>query len=140
MAKRQENAALKEDESTSIEQDDVVGGVITINATTNKSDRVVQATKRIGQNLEEAVALFGAEVVYSRFKQATVIEVQAIMRRAMIGETPKSDEEIQKLVAEHKPGITTRIRKTKKERALEMLEDLTDEDREALLEKLLAKA
>lgn len=83
-----------------------------------------------GDNLDEAVERFGAEVVFSRFKSAAVIDLQALIRRGLGSTdsegkpTPKSVEEIQKLAEAWVPGVQTRKRKTDKEKAEELLAKL----------------
>lgn len=56
-----------------------------------------------GDNLEDATAKFGEEVVFSNFKRCAVITAQAGMRRMM--EAGKSQEEIQNTYDTWKPGV-----------------------------------
>jgi hypothetical protein len=57
----------------------------------------------LGENVEDAVAKFGAEVVFSNFKRAATITAQAAIRRFMDG--GKTPEEISVLLKDWKPGV-----------------------------------
>lgn len=63
-----------------------------------------------GANLDEAVEVFGADIVYAQFKQNATIALQGIMRRAI--QSGKSGDELQAAVAEWKPGVRTRTGKS----------------------------
>jgi len=93
----------------------------------------------MGDNLAEAVEKFGEGVVYKRFEQSLTIEIQAIIRRHLGGEKPKTQDEIQALIDEFSPGLQ-RSRKTAKEKALDLLEGLSETDREEILKSLAAAA
>lgn len=93
-----------------------------------------------GDNLEQAVAIFGGEVVFNRFKAASIVDLQALIRRHLDGETPKTQAEIQELVKEWKPGVSTRVRKDPKQKAEELFAALSPEDKQALLESLMASS
>ena len=56
-----------------------------------------------GANLDEAVAKFGAEVVFTNFKRTAVITAQAAIRRMI--EDDKPIEEITSKMASWKPGV-----------------------------------
>ena len=89
-----------------------------------------------GDNLDEAIGLFGDETIFNRFKSASVVDLQALIRRHLSGEKPKSQDEIQALADEWKPGIGTRVKRSPKDKALDALAALTPEDRATLLEGL----
>ena len=93
-----------------------------------------------GDNLAESVTLFGEDVVFSRFKAASIVDLQALIRRHLDGETPKTEAEIQALVNEWKPGVTKRVKKSTKEKAEEIFGQLSDADKQALLEQLMSQA
>jgi hypothetical protein len=95
-------------------------------------------TYDFGTDLESAVELFGADVVYTRFKAAVTIDIQALVRRNLGGENPKTEEEIQQIVNEWRPGVSNRRRKSATEKAAEAFDSLSDADKQALLEKLMA--
>jgi len=94
-------------------------------------------TYDMGDNLQEAVEKFGDDVVFKRFEQSLVIEIQAIIRRHLSGETPKTEAEIQALISEFSPGLQ-RKRKSTKEKALDLLEGLSEEERKEILASLTA--
>lgn len=93
-----------------------------------------------GDNLGEATELFGDDVVYSRFKAAAVVDLQALIRRHLGGEKPKSEAEIQELVSQWKPGISKRVRKSTKEKAEELISQMSDAEKAALLAQLQGDA
>jgi len=99
-----------------------------------------------GDNIDESVELFTAEVVHSRFVSAATVDLQALMRRSLSLEsedgtpTPKSDEEIQTLVSEWRPGVSSRKRKSASEKANEAIDALSEDERAALLDSLMAAA
>ena len=99
-----------------------------------------------GETLAEAEELFGADVVFSRFVAAATVDIQALIRRHL--KTPedkdgnitgeaKSEEEIQAIVAEYKPGTSTRTRVSASEKAARAIDKLTEEEKAALLESLM---
>jgi hypothetical protein len=104
---------------------------------TEENSPSAEVTYDFGDNLDESVALFGADVVFSRFKAAAIVDLQALIRRHLDGETPKSEAEIQALVDAWKPGVTSRKRKSTKEKAEDLLSGLSLEERTRLLESLL---
>lgn len=110
-----------------------------IQAKVGKEENSPSITVRydMGDNLDEAVEKFGEEVVFKRFDQSLTIEIQAICRRHMSGENPKAQDEIQKLIDEFKPALQ-RPRKSTKQKAMELLEGLSDEERAELLASLTA--
>ena len=112
-----------------------------ITARVGKEENSPSCTVRydLGDNLQEAIDKFGEGVVYKRFEQSLTIEIQAIMRRHMSGEKPKTEAEIQALVDEFSPGLQ-RQRKSGKEKALELLECLSEADREEILKSLAQAA
>ncbi len=99
-----------------------------------------------GENLTEAEELFGADVVFSRFVAAATVDIQALIRRHL--KTPvdkdgkptgeaKTEKEIQELIAEYKPGTSTRTRVSASEKAARAIDKLSDEEKAALLESLM---
>lgn len=93
-----------------------------------------------GDSLDEAVELFGADAVYARFKSASIVDLQALIRRHLEGETPKSADEIQALATAWKPGVQTRKRKSVGEKIEELLKDMSPADRAAALAQLQSTA
>ena len=90
-----------------------------------------------GDNLAGAAENFGDDVVFSRFKSAATVDLQALIRRNLTGENPKTEDEIQALVSEWKPGVSTRVRISAKDKATRAIDALSEEDRAALLETLM---
>lgn len=79
--------------------------LVEISATYKKGETDVECAILFdfGQNLDGAVAKFGAEVVYSNFVRASKVTAQAAMRRLM--EAGKSQEEVQTTMEAWKPGV-----------------------------------
>ena len=90
-----------------------------------------------GDDIDSAVELYGAEVVFGRYRSAAVVDLQALIRRHGGGENAKTESEIQDIVAEWKPGVQ-RARKSTKQKALDAFENLSEEEREELLSQLVA--
>lgn len=97
-------------------------------------------TYDFGDNLDEATSLFGADVVYARFKAASTVDLQALIRRHLDSDTPKTQAEIQELAAQWKPGIQTKKRKSAGEKIQDLLGDMSAADRDALLATLMGQA
>ena len=91
-----------------------------------------------GDTLADAAELFGEDVVFSRFVSAATVDLQALIRRNLTLEEPKSEEEIQELVAEWKPGVSTRVRVSASEKAQRAVDALSDAEKTALLQSLMA--
>lgn len=111
---------------------------ISAKAGTAEDSPSATVTFDFGDNLGEASELFGEDVVFSRFKSAATVDLQALIRRSLIGENPKSEEDIQALVSEWKPGVSTRTRISAKEKATRAVDALSDADRQELLDQLMA--
>jgi hypothetical protein len=95
-------------------------------------------TYDFGDDLDAAVELFGADVIFSRFVAAATVDLQALIRRSIKGENPKNAREIQALVTEWKPGVSTRVKKSPQQKAQEAVDALSDNEKAALLESLMA--
>jgi len=106
-------------------------------AGTDEEDPSATVNYDFGDDLDGAVDLFGADVIFSRFAAAATVDLQALIRRHLKGENPKSEKEIQVLVSEWKPGTSTRVRKTPQQKAQEAVEALSDDEKAALLESLM---
>jgi len=91
-----------------------------------------------GDNLDDAAEKFGGDVIFSRFVAAATVDLQALIRRGLKGENPKSEKEIQALVNEWQPGVSTRTRKSPQEKAQLAIDALTEDEKAALLESLMA--
>ena len=84
-----------------------------------------------GDTLAQAVEKFGEEVVFTRYKAAAVIDLQAYMRNMIRSE--KSEDDIRSEVAAWVPGIRQSKGKSKEEKAREILSKLSAEERAAIL-------
>ena len=86
-----------------------------------------------GDNLDEAVELFGKEVVYSHYKRAATIFIQDVLRRwaiSMLGENGDGEvdpDELQKKADELVLGVSTRVRTSKIDKAKKLIQDMTPE-------------
>lgn len=105
----------------------------------------ITVTYEFGDNLTEAVDIFGEDVVFNRFKAMGTIDVQAKIRAAMVdtvnkeGEVvtkAKNQEEIQEALDTWKLGVKAATRKSPKEKLMAMLENMTAEDKAAFLADL----
>lgn len=115
-----------------------------ITAKRQGSDHSVTCNYDFGDDLASAVELFGDDVVYNKFKAAAVIDLQGVMRRAMFKEegegedkvlVPVDAEGVQKIVDEWKPGVSNRVIRSPKEKALAALKGMSPEEiREMLAE------
>ncbi len=107
-----------------------------VTATTTGSDRQVSVSYDFGDNLDQAVELFGAELVFNRYESAVTIDLQALIRRGIKAE--KTDEEIQELTNAWKPGIKQVIRKSAQEKIKDAFGAMSEEDKKAMLEQLMS--
>ncbi len=87
----------------------------------------------LGENLAEAVELFGDDVVYKGHIASGKIDLQSYIRRLIIAK--KTQVEIQELVNVWKPGVSTRQKRSPLEKAALSLDALSDEQFEELLKK-----
>ncbi len=115
---------------------------LTITTKAPKVSRVLAVDYDFGATLEEAIGMFGAEVVYSNFKQNAVIGLQALVRRYLEAKDDKykSDAEIVEKAEAWKPDIATIKTTDKKALVMEAFAKMSDEDKKALLEQLMAQA
>lgn len=111
----------------------------------------IKATKKLGDvdkeatvlydfggDLDTAVENFGAEVVYSGFVRSAVITAQSVMRRFL--EDGLAQEEIEAKMEAWKPGVSLERVVDPTKAFLNKFDKMTDEEREAVLEQLRAKA
>lgn len=92
-----------------------------------------------GGNLDAMVELFGAETVFQNAFAQMKIGIQAYLRRLAQPDEDgnvKTDEEIQALANKWVPGKKLLQRKSKLDKATELLDALTDDQKAALLAKL----
>ena len=84
-------------------------------------------------NVEEATERFGDDVVFSRFKQSLVIDLQSFMR-SHIKKDGATSEKIQLAVDEWTPG-TRKPAKPLSERLADIMKKLTPDERREFLEE-----
>ncbi len=91
----------------------------------------------LGEDLEEAVKLFGEEVILSLFRQTAVIKAQSQLRACLKAE--KDEEGIAAHFATWKPGIAVaRVPKDAKAEGRKAFERMNAEERVSYLEELQA--
>lgn len=123
-------------------------GVEEFETSADKSEgaRKITLTYNFGKDLDEAVQLHGAEVVYGMFVKSLKIAIQANVRRMMAatkedGTLEYTDEAIKNWVEnEYKPGVrTARVPAEQKlEKMVASLLKLSPEKRAEILAKLTA--
>jgi hypothetical protein len=102
-----------------------------------KGEKSVGTTFDFGGDVNAAVALFGAEVVYSGFVRSAVITAQAILRKGI--EAGLSEADCIAKISAWKPGVSqTRVVDTTAA-FLRKFEALTPEEQKAEIEKLKAR-
>lgn len=112
-------------------------------ATVSDQDREVSVKYDFGENLADAVEKFGEDVVFSRFKSAAIIDLQSLIRRHIKqldekGNPKFTDEQIQEAASNWAPGIKTVSRKSKAEKVQALFSQMSDEEREAILNQLMS--
>ena len=89
----------------------------------------------LDETLKEAVDRYGEAIVFSRYRASLVIDLQAYMR--IMIKAKKTNDEIQAAVSEWKPGVKAKGR-SPAERARDLFQKLSPEERRALLEEFEA--
>jgi hypothetical protein len=96
-------------------------------------------------NLAAMVTAYGEDIVYSKAKQAIVIDLQAMVRRAI---TPATDKDgkvtraalggtaLQAEVDKWKPDNRTTVKKSATDKAKDAIAAMTPEEKQALLASL----
>lgn len=110
-----------------------------IKATNPKTNTSATIAYDFGEGVDDAVAKFGADVVFSNFVSASTITAQGAIRR-YLGKG-LSEEEIAQKMSEWKPGVAlTREAGDPMEAAAAKFGAMTPEEQQAYIEKLKAKA
>lgn len=86
-----------------------------------------------GDNLDEAAERFGAEAVFNQYKQAAVISLQSRMRSAL--SQGKTDDELQEVADNWKPGARQVTRKSPSEKLADLFKGKTPEEIQTLLQE-----
>ena len=96
-----------------------------------------------GTSITDATAKFGADVIFAKFKQSAIIDLQSFIRRALDkadkDKKPLAPGELQKAVAAWKPDNKVVVRKSAAEKAKDAVAGLSKEERADLLKQLMAK-
>jgi len=86
-----------------------------------------------GENLREAVKLYGEDVVFNNYKQAATIAMQGNMRRHLA--SGKTQKELAEAMKDWKPGTVSRTKKSAAEKLQDMLKGMTPEQVAATLKE-----
>jgi hypothetical protein len=108
----------------------------------DNSREPITVAYNFGDNLADSVSIFGEEVVNTRWVAAGTVDFQGAVRTLMRakdeeGNFKHTDKDIIKAMNEWKPGIK-KPAKSAKEKALELLAGLSEEEQQEILEKALA--
>lgn len=116
----------------------------TVNATANLKDengnktgdnREVEVQYDFGDSLSEAVELYGEEAVFNQYVQAARIGLQALLRRH--GEDPnKSQDDLQEIADNWKPGEKRVQRKSTEEKVADLLAGKSPEEVQEILSRV----
>lgn len=87
------------------------------------------------KDLDDAVRMYGKEVVFNQAVAALRVAIQGIVRNAMGSEEPKTQKQIQQLVTDYKPGIRVRG-KSPQEKIAETYAKMSKEEKAALIRRL----
>ena len=105
-----------------------------IEVTANKGSRSLTVSYDFGDNLQDAVAKFGEDVVFSNMQQSMKISLQALIRRGIDKAT--EDEAIIAQAAAWKPGVASQRAADPVASITAKWAALTPEARAELLKKL----
>ena len=122
-----------------------MGNVTEVTAKRSKNDHAVTIAFDFGDTVSEAIEMFGEEVVLSKFKQSTIVDLQSAIRARMFEEdkesgdlTPVDSETVAASLAGWKPGVATRQGKSMKEKAKDLLSKMSPEEVKEMLASLEA--
>ncbi len=86
-----------------------------------------------GVDLDDAVAKFGAEVVFTNFRKSAKIDLQSVMRRYM-----SAGRDINELLTKWKPGVTLERTVDPKAAAKNAFAKMSDEEKKQFIQELKA--
>lgn len=99
-----------------------------------------------GKDLAESTELFTDEVVYGKFVSESVVDLQAYLRRlistkieGVLTATGISEEDIQEKINSWKPGVSTRTRMSKIDKAANVVAKMSDEEKKNFLLQIQAE-
>lgn len=107
-----------------------------IEVTANKGSKSLTVSYDFGENLQDAVAKFGEEIVFSNAVQSMKISLQALIRRGFDKGT--EDSVIAQQAAAWKPGVAAQRQSDPVATITSKWAALSAEDRAELLKKLKA--
>ena len=107
-----------------------------IEVTANKGSRSLTVSYDFGDNLQDAVAKFGEEVVFSNMRQSMKISLQALLRRGI--DKSQEDAAVIAQAAAWKPGVATERTSDPAAAVLAKWGALTPEKKAELLKQLKA--
>lgn len=93
--------------------------------------QILSAEYNFGENLAEAIELFGEEIVHAHFTAHAVVSLQSRMRSAA-----KQGQDVQEEVDKWKPGQVTRRGKTPVEKALADFGKMDEAQQAAFIQQL----
>lgn len=92
-----------------------------------------------GDTTGRAVELFGEEAVYAQYIKGAKVSLQGFVR-AKLADVEMTDEAILAAVTEWKPGTRAPRAVSKTSKLEKLLNDMSAEEKSALIEKLMAAA
>lgn len=124
-----------------------MGTATEVSAKRSGNDHQVTVPFDFGENLAEAVELFGDDVVFGKFKAASIVDFQGLLRRGMFDEEGEGDDKtlvpvdsetlaLREGIVNWKPGVSTRVTRSPKEKALAALKGMSPADIAAMLAEL----
>lgn len=99
---------------------------------TLKEALVVSHDFDFGENLKEAVKLFGEEVIFSMYKQQATITLQSRMR-AIACNAEKGPKKLAEELKDWKPGVISRQKKSDAEKLADFFKGKSPEEIQAML-------
>ncbi len=97
-----------------------------------------EVTYDFGDDLDDAVSRFGEDVVFGKFRQQAVIDLQSVIRSCL---TRSMDEEAtQAEIDAWKPGVKRSVTRDPKAALLAAYAKLSPEEREAIKAELEARS
>ena len=105
-----------------------------IEVTANKGSKSLTVSYDFGNNLQDAVARFGEDVVFSNMQQSMKISLQALIRRGF--DKGVTDEEITAQAAAWKPGVAAQRQSDPVAAVLSKWATLSPEKKAELLKQL----
>lgn len=99
----------------------------TINVTSKKTARSASFEKDLGKDLDDAVAKFTKEVVFSMYEDAAIVKVQGVTRRVLDDAEKTVDAAIAAGQA-YTPGVVSRKASAKKDPVAALATKITSPD------------